>query len=594
QRLKIEWNDKSVNGTQVKVPAQIVKSLKIELNYESILVVHNKLAACVVELEDYATTPIINFNENQNFSIKASFNRRFLVLVCLGNRSNAVLKVLSKNLEGMRDAAILLIANNHVDRSLTNVFKYCFKYKMLNVLAIRNWGQDRHIYSYRAFPNLILIKRHISEVERFFVSQLKDISGYPIVSMPDNILPRSVYFKDAQGQPQFSGYLARFIKEFARSLNATLSIPWCHVPLDRPEEMIIHDSISLMTKGVVDIPMSIINIATAFDESSLICSYVVEISAWQLLLPMEAELRSELMVLASANEFHVYFGILVILLFTLVLHFTTCLELGEWSYLGWLNLLIDPVLKTILNQAFVLPRRSSIMWKFIYCMMMLFGLLSYNIYLAQLEMNIIHPPRRPPLRTYEDLRKVGLKILMSPDDRYMMQDTLGREHMNAFWDVYEVVNRSFFQVMRRQPNSSYAYPITHTLWPLIERKYAKLPYPSFRISKEFTFIDLVPFGLPLPRNSIYEEALNRFILNTHCSGLYENWFHRTFQHLVEIGKMEVLPYQSIEETVHMLCWKDLYVISVVASIHICIAIIVFVFEVAMGNVHRYIYNNSRA
>ncbi|KAH8297388.1 hypothetical protein KR044_011182, partial [Drosophila immigrans] len=577
-------------SAQVKVPEEIIKSLMIELEYESILVVDNKLTSCVIDLQVGSTTPIVNFNENQDLSIKTLFNRRFLVLLCLGNNSTKPLKVLSKNLEGMRDAAILLMVNDGVNISLHNAFKCCLRNKMLNVLAIRNWKQDDHIYSYRAFPRLTLVKRHISEVDRFFVPQLRNMGGHPIETMPDNVLPRTVYYKDASGQPQMAGYLAPFLNNFARTLNATVKISWKHVPLDEPEEMIGRTGLYLMGKGIVDIPLSLMNIASTIDHTSLIASYVMEISTWQLIVPVEAELKSELLIFAAATKAHIYLIVLVMTLFALMLHYLRIRELekGEGGILRCLYQLIDPVLRATLYQTFVLPRRPSERLKAVYYLLFFFSFVSYNIYVAQLEMLLIHPPRETPIRTYQDLRKAGLKILLTADDNYLMKDSVGRHHMNEFWDVYEIVNRSIFQTLRRQPNSSYAYPITHTLWPLIERKFAKQPFAPFRLSKEFTFLSLVPFGLPLPQNSIYEEALNRYILNTHCSGLYGLWFHQTFQSLVEIGKLEVLPYQSIGDTLHLLRCGDLYLVWVLFLCHIGVAITAFVFEVGLANVHLYI------
>ncbi|XP_062128782.1 uncharacterized protein LOC133840758 [Drosophila sulfurigaster albostrigata] len=577
-------------NAQLEVPDQIIKRLKTELDYESMLVVHNHFASCVIDLQRDDTMPIINFNEKQNFSIKTTFNRRFLVLVCLSTHSITALNVLSKNLDGMRDTAIVLVLAPEVKLSLSNAFKNCLWNKMLNVIAIRNWKQDHHVYSYRAFPQFKVIKRHISQVERFFVPQMRNMGGHPIISVPDNILPRSVYYRDAMEKPHVVGYLASFLYNFAKTLNATVRICWDHVPLNMPEEMISQGVIELTDEGMVDIPLCIINTASTVGQTSLISSYVMETSTWQLIVPLEAECESEFLIFTAASKAQMCISILIMVLFALLLHNFGRLELGESANLRCLYQLIDPVLRAVTNQTFVLPRQPSRMLRGVYSMLFLFSFLSYNIYIAQLEMILVHPPREKPLKSYQDLRHVGLKILLTPDDKHLMHDLLGSRHMNEFWDIYEVVNRSTFQSLRRQPNISYAYPITHTLWPLIQRKFAKQPYPLFRLSKEFTFVSFLLFGLPLSRNSIYEEPLNRYILNTHCSGLYNHWFHRCFDKLVEIGKMEVLPYISIEETFHILRWEHFRYIWVFYFIHISFATIVFVFEIGLANLmNRYIY-----
>ncbi|KAL7738010.1 hypothetical protein ACLKA6_006368 [Drosophila palustris] len=402
--------------------------------------------------------------------------------------------------------------------------------------------------------------------------------------MPDNILPRSVIYMDASGEPHLTGYLFSFLTNFALTLNATLRIAWNRVDLDYPDETLGREVLWSAGRGIVDVPLSIVNIGPSSGWQQIIPSQVMEISKWQLILPIEPELGSTAMIFAAGLFNNILYAVLLMTLFALLLENNQRLELGESPSLWCLIPLIDTVLRAFLYQTCALPRRQTRRLRRIYFILFSFTFLSYNIYITHLEMMLVHPPREPPIRNYQDMRRSNLRILLTPDDRNHMMSIIGE---TDFWDVHQMVNRSVFQAMRRLPNISYAYPITQTLWPLIQLKFIKQPRQSFRLSNDFIFLSFVPFVIPLPRNSIFEEILNRFILNTQCSGLYPLWFRRTFQSLVQIGKMEVLPYQSVTDYYHILGCMDFYPIWRFYGCYTAVSILVFVIELGLVYVKRH-------
>ncbi|XP_034475802.1 uncharacterized protein LOC117782853 [Drosophila innubila] len=574
----------SLVEAQVKVSDEILSRLRNELGYESILVLQNPVASCEINLNlTWTVTPIINFDEKQNYSIKSIFNRRFLTLACLNKVNSAVLKTLFINLDGMRNTATLILVNRAV--SLSAVLKKCFKNKMLNVVAIENWNQ-KHIYSYRAFPRFKLIKREISKVRRYFEPKMRDMAGYPIMSMPDNVLPRNVFYMDSKGKPQLTGYLVSFLNNFARTLNATVKITWNYVPLDSPDEILGWEVMRYVSEGIVDIPLSIVNIGASTDWRLVISSYVMEISKWQLILPVEPEIDSASEIFAAGNLRNIFIALILMLLFALLLDNNHRLDLGKTPSIWCLIQFIDPVLRAMLYQTCVLPRKPSQRLIRIYILLFMFSFLSYNIYIAQLEMMLVHPTREPPIRNYQDMQRMGLKILLSPNEKSQIMSILGDQDRIDFWSIFQMVNRSEFQAIRRQSNTSYAYPITQTLWPLIQHKFIKQPRKAFRLSQDFIYLHFVPFGMPLPKNSIYEGALNRYILNTQCSGLYALWFRQTFQKLVKIGKMEVLPYQSVKDYYHILRFRDFLSVWIFYGCHLVISIITFLMELGLAYLKR--------
>ncbi|EDW00665.1 GH21005 [Drosophila grimshawi] len=443
---------------------------------------------------------------------------------------------------------------------------------MLNVLAIGNWSQE-HIYSYHAFPQYKRIERRIAEVQRFLEPQLKNMAGHPFVTLSDNIMPRSIIYKDANGTRQLAGYLLPFMRNFVRRLNATFTV-WWEGDLKDGEILNGWKMKRLINMGKVNAPMSI------SEFPSPTSSYVVEMSKCQLMLPTEPEVSTSLVMIDAANPMHFILVSIAMLLFGLLLYNAQRLELGLSPGLMCLGICIDSVLRAMICQTFVLRRTPSLRLMWIYFLLFICSFLSYNIYIAQLQMLLVQPLREPLVRTYEDMRRTGLKILLTEIDKNAMSDAFGKETLEKNWDVHRLVDSATYQALRSLPNISYAYPVTQTLWPLIKRKFAKQSRVSFRLSQEFEYISLMPYAIPLSRNSIYRLPLNRYILDTQSSGLYKLWRYRVFDKLVAIRQFTELPYEgSYCNTLLQSKYSSYYVYAYFCAIAVCL--LVFVIEIVV-------------
>ncbi|XP_064538037.1 uncharacterized protein Ir60b [Drosophila montana] len=558
---------------QMEFPSRILNDLKVELGYESILLLQNS-SDCWIDLKAISETPIINLNANQEYTLRSQFKRRFLALVCVEYENSTVLNALYTNLENMRDTATIFMINHRID--FQALLRNCLKNRMLNVLAIATWSPG-HIYSYRAFPRFTMVKRSIWQVERYFEPQLKDMGGYPIVTMADNVFPRTVVYKDAQGHYQLFGYLTTFMENFAKTLNATLKISWDQKPRDN--EVVKTKKITrLINTGTVDIPAIIINIA--LDPDFLNYSHVMEISKWQLMLPLESEIDRASLVFGGGSRLLCVVGLGFMYLFALLLHNINRLELGMAPSAWCLGALTDPVLRAMLYQTILMPRRPSLRLKYTYMLLLLCSFVCYNTYISQLETILVYPLTKPPIRSYQDMRRVGLKVMLADPDKRAMLNAIGQHVLSTNWDLHELVDSAVFQAMRCLPNASYAYPVTQTMWPFIERKFARQIRAPFRLSKDFTLLSLVPFAIPLSNDSIYHQALNRYILDTHASGLYAFWYRQNYYKLLSIGKTEELPYNNFRSNC-LLSWTDLYYLWLIYICNVCLSLVIFAFELLM-------------
>lgn len=564
---------------QLQLPGRVMRALMYEVAYESLLVLHNPNISCGIGMDSYSMTPILNFNFNQSYVLKEQFNSRLLAVVCVDEVKYNTLSALYMNLNEIRDTPVIILSGPRTD--LYTLFRYCFNNKMLNVLAFDSTDPD-YIYSYCAFPRFLLEKQHLSQVRKFFKPQLRNLGGFPIKSLPDNTLPRSVLYFDAEGHPQLTGYLVEFLRNFAKTLNASLHIGYSHLPLHLPDNILSWKIVRDLTqRGVIDIPLVMVHIGEMV-HSRLRYSQVLEISKYQLMLPMEHEINRNLLIFRASSPSHMIICFCILWLFILLLYYTNRRKgHNVWELLEY----IDPVMRAMLLQPFVMPQRLSLQTMQVYFLLLSLSFLSYNVYIAQLEMLMVHSPTEPMVRNYKDLQNAGLKVIVTHNEVNQMLEILDDDILDHFWDYHEEVDSSDFQAMRRQPNSSYAYPITHTLWPLIERKLIKQPVPLFRLSDDFIFYSMVPFALPLPSDSIFKEALNQYILQTQSSGLYSLWFQQSFSSLQAIGKMEVLPYDGCKENMH-LQWDDLFYIWIIYALHLGLCCFVFVLELLYHQVGK--------
>ncbi|TDG43057.1 hypothetical protein AWZ03_010521 [Drosophila navojoa] len=480
----------------------------------------------------------------------------------------------------MRNTRTIFMITNEVD--VEALFTNCFENKMLNILAIGNWSQQE-IYSYRAFPELKLVLRNVDQIERYFEPQLKDMGGYTINTVSDNIFPRSVIYKDGNGSYQLTGYLTPFINNFVKTLNATLHVCWDHAPEENDIANITLLS-DLVSAGVVDIPMSMTNLG--FTPSYRNHSHIVELSKWQIMLPVESQISRALLVIGGGAKLLNFSIFILMSVYALVIHNVRRFELGLAPSLMCLWVIFDPVLRAILSQTFSMPRSSSLRLRWILAVLLLGSFLCYNIYITNLETLLVHPPFEPPILSLQDMRKAGLKIMISEPEKGALTFVLGQRGYNANLDLYEMVSTSVYQTSRSLPNTSYAYFITQTLWPHIKMKFIRQEQAAFRLSKELVFIPLVHFALRLPSNSIYTEAINRYILNTQSSGLYNHWRTQSFYDLLAIGKTKQLPYKDASCSMH-LRWEDLYYYWLIYIVNVNICVLAFAGELLVCSIGRW-------
>ncbi|XP_046810176.1 uncharacterized protein LOC124420665 [Lucilia cuprina] len=212
------------------------------------------------------------------------------------------------------------------------VLEACEKYKITNgILHFLNSSileeVSEEYLQLLPYPQYHLKTRHFGRInEDYFPIHWRDMKGKTLMTLPDQLVPRSIMYRDRKGQI-------------------------------KPEiGKIIHYSFILnMTKrGELDMPMSVNPIFTA--RSLRHMSYPTEVSKWMIMIPCSTRMTIcdvyELMLTPQL------FGVIIIFTVTFsVVH--TIIEKLFYKQMIWLNLVMcDKVIPGVLGQSFNVKKSS--------------------------------------------------------------------------------------------------------------------------------------------------------------------------------------------------------------------------------------------
>ncbi|KAH8319641.1 hypothetical protein KR074_002819, partial [Drosophila pseudoananassae] len=548
---------------------QIFEYLGKEIAPESLLLYENESSykMCWNQTDLPNNLPKLILNGNQTVYLKEAFNAKFLVLVCFENNNTNIMNTIYSNLDDMRDTFTILFSPS--EKQIGELFVECFYQKMLNVLAFK--GSDLGVlYSYKAFPDFKIQKRNISEFTRIFEPQLKDLGGYVLKGLPDNIFPRTVVYRDKHGNRQMAGYLAHLIRTYTETINATLQIVWNLVP----EKGMTHLSEGSQILDI-DFPIGIDGLYHSSPKQTV----PIQISSWFLILPMEKSMPKSGFFLNLG--FQAMIPLAILLGFLLNNAKRVEMGLGPSLRASWI---FNKVLRGILAQPFILPRYLSLKMMTIYWLIMISGFFMSNYYTADLATMLMNSPEGKQIRSWAQLRRANLKILIVQSELNFLNELLTKDFLDKFVDLFEVADSDVYQRKRIALNQSYAYPATFTLWPVLEESQKRLETPIFRKSEELVFTPFIIMAMPLPKNSIFKKSLYQFVRRSHEYGLFQRWYSGSFE---EAKQLWIVSYKKDNSDLYRgIEFHDFYFVWIGYLGGISIALVTFILELIMYRKRR--------
>ncbi|XP_065369104.1 uncharacterized protein LOC135961530 [Calliphora vicina] len=464
--------------------------------------------------------PKLIITNQTDFCYKEQFNNEIIAVVIIEREFSSVLWEHFLNaLNYLRQTRILMIFVNifNTEELQIEVLKACEKYKITNGLLHflnSSISEDTSLEYFQLlpFPQYHLKSRQFGQVkEEYFPIHWQNMKGKTLLTLPDQIVPRSVMYKDNKGQIQFSGFVAKLVQMFAEVYNATLEMPF------QPKigEILNYNTIFNMTKyGELDIPMTINGILN--NRTLKHISYPTEVSQWMIMVPCATRMKIT----------EIYEVMLKPQLFSIILIFTgtfslvhTVIEKLFYMKMIWQNLLMsDKVIPGVLGQSFNFKKSSLLSLRLIYVLIFVFGLYISTLFSAHLQTLITKPPFHAQMSTFEDLRLSQQKILMSSWDVINLEkdDFMLSEEMKE--TVVVTDNRTLFEQLRDNFNTSYSYGVPSVLWTIYTNIQSHYAYNKFCVSENMNIKNMVLYGLPLAEHSPYQEPLDYLVHKIHSGG----------------------------------------------------------------------------
>lgn len=382
-------------------------------------------------------------------------------------------------------------------------------------------------------------------------------------------------YNDSQGRQKLMGYVGHFINYFAQGLNATLVMPY---KIEK-DSLIFYSEVLELTRGnIVDIPASVTGPFNKTHWSEV--SYPFEIASWCVMLPVESEISTAKIFLAVLNTYFVCNLYMLFICFTFLLIVVFKRIYSSQYHITLPDILLnDKAFRAVLGQGFPFNNHKlDYFIVYIYFLLFITGLVVVTLYSVYLGSFMTSPPKHKPLKNFADLDNSNIKLLISQKEYNLIYPKAYIQYQKLFHilDSYDEFVR-----IRNTLNTSYAYVIASSRWPVFAAQQQLFSRPLFRYSNDLCFSRYLHFYFILPLNSVFREPLQYYIFKSYASGLFYHWFESSFHEMVSLGRMS---FSDISESRHLMpiSVKDLKLIFVGFSFMLMISLVVFVLEIWMG------------
>ncbi|KAH8400581.1 hypothetical protein KR222_007237, partial [Zaprionus bogoriensis] len=455
-----------------------------------------------------------------------------LHVVCLPKNKSLTEQQLTKLMRSIRtERSIFLVDGTGEDsrQCMRSLLEQCYKWKVLHVIVVllSEVKEGNVYYRYIPYPQFA-VEEHPPGHRPFFAyfNRFPDMHRQPLIVLPDQKNPRSIVYKDWRtGSQILAGSVGRFVNTLAWKLNATVEYPY---ELQPGPSIHANEMLALAEKLQVDIPAGMVFLEQP--EQLAYMGYPFELSHICLMIPLAQPILIRDIYLTLFSVQH----IILVLVMVYVMGWLIGLykRLTEQAT-SLVDLILDDVaLRGLLGQS--IGQRlepGTLCGCYLYLLLGFVGLNLSSIHEAALGTLLTHPPKHFQPRTFDDVKRVQLPLVV--DVAYLTKDNRYLQPLPAHlqWPV----NVSELDRLRDNMNQSYVFLASRIKWTLLSAQQKYFPNELFLYSMDACVSPLTLMGFQLPANSWFEPPISRLIMEVRAMGLYQHWVNMHFYDMVTAG-----------------------------------------------------------
>lgn len=574
-----------------------IESIRQERDFNSLYITHNYNTLNIddprIQYIIKMQTPRIISKQTGEIHITSKFNNEILTICIWQSTFNeSYLQTVANNLNFMHSKRMLILGfqiQNETD-FLISLLEWCSDEKLSNVLvhflSANDYNSQYYYYQINPFPRYHHIKRLFNTTthdQKIYPKHWLNMQGKVIYTLPDQIEPRSMVYLDSKGNEIITGYVGKLLLTFADRFNATLKFPY---PVQQGKIIHMAKIANLTRKGVIDIGMSLYYTYTSSKWQYM--SYPVELTKWLVMVPCPHPIPiSETFTLVLGWEL-----LLSITVMMVILSASHNILDGFYRHkIELISLILNiNIFPAFLGQSILLQSPIETPRMFIYAGAFLLGLFVTDLYSAELKTLIITPVYSTQIKTFDDIRRTKMKILLDISDKSAI-DSFSTPEFTAKIDgiVSYTEDTIAYQNYLKQFNTSYSYTITSGLWNILQEQQSYYVHPIFCAPSQLYFVDTLLMAMPLSKNSLYRDPLNSFLSRVYANGLVRAWQSDTFHDMLQRGN--IMLKDKSDEIIHLpLTVNDLYQIWLILIAGLCLSALGLVIELLTD---KYSFNSFK-
>ncbi|XP_064542282.1 uncharacterized protein Ir52a [Drosophila montana] len=408
-----------------------------------------------------------------------------------------------------------------------------------------------------------------------YVQQYGNVQGAVIVSEPDQLVPRSMLYRDpSTGQLEMAGFVCNLMKTFVRRVNATLKL---RPGIELGKTTYYGTMERRVQQNELDVAGTLASTLTSDNMDYL--SYPFVSSSYCFMIPVPARLPYKKIYTMIVEPLVVGVLLLLFLIFSLLLIYSQELS---WRRLSLSRVLLnDRCLRGLLGQPFPWPLAASRHLKAICLLLCFASLMTTTMYECYLQSFFTQPPAESMLRSYADFRASPYRIAVERREanRMLKSYNLTTDHSrNAFVldDWHEFVH------LRDTFNASFIYPVTHLRWKSYSEQQKLFKQPVFYYSEDVCLHRFLLMCLPVRRHWPYRRLFEQHTLSMWEFGVMQFWIRRAFSDMVNLNMTKLVDYSSSEPNEEAVYVRDLsWIFYFYATAHL-LACLCFAVELCWG------------